>query len=67
MMSALYVLSIIIHEHANSSIQALQLIFNKLRRSMNPGAILDPFQYLPLEIAEMVLHHLQMRDRVYAV
>lgn len=40
-------------------------MFNKLRRAQDPGKSLDPLQYLPLELAELVVQNLEMRDRVY--
>jgi F-box/TPR repeat protein Pof3 len=45
--------------------QTLQLQFNKLRQSLDPGKCLDPFTYLPIELAELVMQNLQVRDRVY--
>ena len=49
----------------NSNLQILQSMFNKLRQSFDPGKCLDPLAFLPFELAEMVMHHLEMRDRVY--
>jgi F-box/TPR repeat protein Pof3 len=40
---------------------------NKLRRAQDPGMSLDPLQYLPLELAELVVQSLEMRDRVYVL
>ncbi|EPE29442.1 RNI-like protein [Glarea lozoyensis ATCC 20868] len=42
----------------------LQTMFNKVRRALNPSKSLDPLQYLPLEIAEMICHNLAVRERV---
>ncbi|EHL03453.1 hypothetical protein M7I_0394 [Glarea lozoyensis 74030] len=39
-------------------------MFNKVRRALNPSKSLDPLQYLPLEIAEMICHNLAVRERV---
>lgn len=42
----------------------LQSMFNKLHRAQDSGKTLDPLQYLPLELAELVVRNLEMRDRV---
>ncbi|KAF4633666.1 hypothetical protein G7Y89_g4458 [Cudoniella acicularis] len=42
----------------------LQSIFNKMRLAQDPGKSLDPLEYLPLELAEMICQNLTMRDRV---
>ena len=38
---------------------------NKLRRGQDAGKSLDPLQYLPLELAQLVCQNLGVRDRVY--
>lgn len=40
-------------------------MYNKLHLAQNPGKILDPLQFLPLEVALMVCQYLNTRDRVY--
>lgn len=50
--------------YINLCLQTLQSMFNKLRRAQDPGKSLDPLEFLPLELAEMVMQHLEMRDRV---
>ncbi|CAG8951570.1 hypothetical protein HYFRA_00007486 [Hymenoscyphus fraxineus] len=42
----------------------LQSMFNALKRARDPEKNLDPLQFLPLELAQLVCHHLSMRDRV---
>ena len=49
----------------NIVLQKLQSIFNKLRQTQNKDKCLDPLQFLPIELAEMVCQNLTMRDRVY--
>jgi F-box/TPR repeat protein Pof3 len=39
-------------------------MFNKLRQAQDPGKSLDPLAFLPLELAQMVMQNLGMRDRV---
>jgi F-box/TPR repeat protein Pof3 len=46
------------------SLQKLQSLYNKLRQAQDPGKSLDPLQFLPLELAQMVIENLGMRDRV---
>jgi len=40
-------------------------MFTKLRNALNPGISRDPLMYLPLEMVEIIIDHLDMRDRVY--
>jgi F-box/TPR repeat protein Pof3 len=40
-------------------------MFNRLRYALDPGKTRDPLEYLPLEMAEIVIKHLNMRDRMY--
>lgn len=42
-------------------------MFNRLRRAQDPGKSLDPLAFLPIELAEMVMQNLGMRDRVYVL
>lgn len=42
----------------------LQSMFNKLRQALDPGKCLDPLAFLPLELAQMVVQNLEMRDLV---
>ncbi|KAH8589686.1 hypothetical protein B0O99DRAFT_331748 [Bisporella sp. PMI_857] len=42
----------------------LQSMYNKLRIAQNPGKSLDPLQFLPLELVQMVLQYLTIRDHV---
>ncbi|KAH8687214.1 hypothetical protein BGZ60DRAFT_521877 [Tricladium varicosporioides] len=42
----------------------LQSIYNKMRLALDPGKTLDPLEFLPLELAQMVCQHLAMRDKV---
>ena len=44
--------------------QKLQSMYTKLRQAQNPGKSLDPLEFLPLELAQMVIENLGMRDRV---
>ena len=46
--------------------QKLQSLYAKLRQAQDPGKSLDPLEFLPLELAQMVIENLDMRDRVYA-
>lgn len=43
----------------------LQKEYTKLRKALDPGRSRDPLEYLPLEMAEIVIEHLDVRDRVY--
>ena len=45
--------------------QKLQSLYTKFRQAQNPGQSLDPLEFLPLELAEMVIENMEMRDRVY--
>ena len=42
----------------------LQSMFIKLHHAQNPEKTRDPLQYLPLELAEIIVQNLGMRDRV---
>lgn len=44
--------------------QKLQSLYTKLRQAQDPGKSLDPLEFLPLELAQMVIENLGMRDRV---
>lgn len=50
--------------HLLISMKTLQSMYNKLLRAQNPTKSLDPLEYLPIELAQLVIHHLGMRDRV---
>lgn len=39
-------------------------MYNKVRESLSPASTRDPLQHLPLEMAEMVIKNLSMRDKV---
>lgn len=39
-------------------------MYNKVRESLSPASTRDPLQHLPLELAEMVILNLNMRDKV---
>ncbi|KAG0652565.1 hypothetical protein D0Z07_0160 [Hyphodiscus hymeniophilus] len=49
---------------ADNERQKLQSFYNKLRQAQNPGKSLDPLEFLPLELAQMVVENLELRDRV---
>lgn len=38
-------------------------MFNKLLRALNPTKSLDPLEYLPNELALLVIQNLRIRDR----
>ncbi|TAQ84769.1 hypothetical protein B7494_g6925 [Chlorociboria aeruginascens] len=42
----------------------LEAMFRKLQEKQAPRKSLDPLEYLPLELAEMVCQNLEIRDRV---
>ncbi|KAG9241711.1 hypothetical protein BJ878DRAFT_214365 [Calycina marina] len=44
--------------------QTLQLHYNKLRDAQNPGQTRDPLVFFPFELAQMVIGHLDTRERV---
>lgn len=48
-------------------LKTLQSMHNKLRQTQDPGKSLDPLTFLPLELAQMIIENLEMRDRVYVL
>ena len=49
----------------SNTTQKLQCLYTKFYQAQNPGRSLDPLEFLPLELAQMVIENLCMRDRVY--
>ena len=48
-------------------LKTLQSMHKKLRQAQDPGKSLDPLTFLPLELAQMIIENLEMRDRVYVL
>ena len=40
-------------------------MYNKLRQAQDPGKSRDPLEFLPLELAQIVIQQLNLRDQVY--